>query len=355
MIPRIPAGRPIALVAATLLCAAAPARADSFLDSVPPEPTVAKWVAGEPGPSLKALKGRCMLLELLDPDDLVSDGMVSRTAEIAGRADPKELVVVSVAVGTGAHEGTARGFADRRKITWSFGIDREGATLAALGAPAVPCYLLLAPDGRTVWEGSSGDLDDATLATHLTRARLWRPAEVTKVMRPAAAAYAAGRYSEAVKLAKTAMEGVEKRTRNDLPVEGGEEKDLALIEDAVKSTAEARFVLVARLERDRDSLDCLEMLEAIETRFKGTPWEEKAKEQRIELMVSDKHRKEIEQGRRLRDILAKGRPPTRRNLEKVLVDLDRFIEANVNMRVLERAVPERDRIDAILNPKKDGK
>ena len=158
--------------AAALLLLAAAARADSFLDRPAPEPAVTKWVAGDAPPAWKTLEGRCALLELFDPDDIVCQGLVSHTVEIAEHAAGKKLVILSVAVGSGAEEGKALDFAKHFKMTWPVGADRKGETFLAAGSPTLPRYLLVAPDWKVVWEGSPGALDAATLDGFLERARL---------------------------------------------------------------------------------------------------------------------------------------------------------------------------------------
>ncbi len=345
----------LVLAAVAGVAAPAPARGASLLDEPAPSLAGVKWLSGGTPPDWKSLKGRPALLELVDPDDIVSQGLISRTVEVVARAGPTRMVAVTVTVGSGSDEGTSRGFADSGKVTWNFGRDPEGRIFAAAGRPDLPRWFLLAPDGRVTWEGSPVALDDAVLDTHLERARLWRPEEVSKPLRPAAALFASGRYGHAVKAAREAMEAVEKRRSNRLEIEEGVDRDFAAISEGVKSMAEIRLTIAARLADLRDSLDALELLEGIERGFDGSEWATKATkatEAKKALFAVKKHELEILQGRRLREILAKATPPTRRNLEKTLELLTDFIGFNVNMRVAERAEVEKKRIEKALDPKK---
>jgi hypothetical protein len=337
-----------AVAAAALLLAAATARADSLLDKQAPEPVASKWVVGEAPPSFKALKGSCALLELLDPDDLVSQGLVSRTVEIAARAAERRLVMVSIACGAGADEGTAKAFASSSKVTWSFGIDKAGETLLSLGMPTLPRYLLVAPDGRVVWEGSPAGLDDRTLDGFLARARLWRPEEIAKTIRPAADAFAKGKHGLAAKKVAEALEECRKRKGAGLPVDGDPEKDGALVLDASKNLAEIRIALAAKLADQRWSLDAREMLEGIVATFVGTEWEAKAKAELAKIAADDRAQYEIGGMIRLREILSKLRPLTPKTVRGAIENIDGFLLTYENTQAGARARAEKARLEKML-------
>ncbi len=342
MLPRLPA----TLVA--VLLASAAARADSLLDKPAPDPAVAKWAAGEAPPSWKALDGRCALFELLDPDDLVCQGLVSRTVEIAAKAKERRLVVVSVAVGTGADEEKAREFAKRFRVSWPLGVDRRGETFFAAGNPSLPWYWLIAPDGRVVWEGSPGALDEPTLKGFLDRARLWHPDEITRLLRPAAEAFTKGKYGAAARKADEGAAEAEKRVRYGQAVEGTEAKDAALVRDGVKTIAVIRLGIAERLAKDRFSLDARDMLEAMAAGFAGSEWEGKAKEALDAIAADKRAQAEIQAAKRLREILAAIRPLTRKNVQKALEELEGFLRLNENLRTGERARAEMARLEKIL-------
>jgi len=266
------------LLLSLLLLAASPALADSLLDRDPPAPAVTKWVVGEPPPALKSLKGTSALLELTDPDELVCQGLASRTLEVANRTKDRHLLVITVAVGTGADEEKAREFAKRFGVTWPLGVDRKGETFYAFGAPTLPRWYLVAPDGRVMWEGSPGALDDAALSGFLERARLWRPAEVAKTVRPAAEAFVKGKYASAARKAADALAEARKRAGAGLPVEGDVEKDAALVTEGLRALAEMRLRIASGLEKERWSLEALEIYEAMAEGFRGTEWAGKAKD-----------------------------------------------------------------------------
>ena len=342
---------PAGIVALALLASAA--RADSFLDKPAPEPAVAKWVAGEPPPAWKALGGRCALLELFDPDDIVSLGLVSHTVEIAAKAAERKLVIVSVAVGTGAEEGKAGEFAKRFRMAWPVGVDRRGETYFAAGSPTLPRYFLIAPDGSVMWEGSPGVLDAPTLDGFLERARLWRPAEVARTMRPAAEAFTGGKYGTALKKAEEALVEFQKRSRAGLPVDGDEGKDAAVVRDAVKNLALLRLGVADRLAKDRWSLDAQEMLEAMVRSFAGTEWEGKAKEALAAIAADKRAVAEIEATKRLREILAAARPTTRKRIEKAIAEIDEFLLTKKELRAGERAVKEKGRLEKMLAAAKE--
>jgi hypothetical protein len=342
------APRAAATAAAVLLLAAAAALADSPLDRPAPEVSVAKWVSGEAPAGWKTLKGRSALLELLDPDDLVCQGLVSRTAEIAPKAAERKLVVLSVAVGTGATEEKAKEFAKSFKVGWPLGVDRAGETFVAFGMPSLPRYFLLTPDGRVAWEGNPGTLDDRTLAGFLERARLWRPEEVSKLLRPAADAFVRGKYALAVKKADEVLPEVKHRREYKQPLDGTEEKDAAVVKDAVRDIATIRLAAADRLAKDRWSLDAREILEDLARDFAGTEHEGKARERLQAIHDDPRAQLEIEGVKRLREILGKVKPLTRRNVERAVEALGEFLKAHENLQAAERGRAERARLQRML-------
>lgn len=342
------APRAAATAAAVLLLAASTALADSPLDRPAPEVSVAKWIAGEAPPGWKGLKGRSALLELLDPDDLVCQGLVSRTAEIAPKAAERRLVVLSVAVGTGATEARAKEFAKSFKVGWPLGIDRAGETFVAFGMPSLPRYFLLTPDGRVAWEGNSGTLDEKTLAGFLERARLWRPEEISKLLRPAADAFVRGKYALAVKKVEEVLPEVKHRQEQKQPLDGTEDRDAAVVKDAVRDIAAIRLAAADRLAKDRWSLDAREILEDLARDFAGTEHEGKARE-RLKAIADDARAQyEILATKRLREILGKVKPLTRRNVEKAVDALGEFLTEFENLQAAERAKGERSRLQKML-------
>jgi hypothetical protein len=338
---------PAALVPGLLLAAPA-ARADSFLDRPAPDPVVAKWVAGEAPPAWKDLAGRCALLELTDPDDLVCQGLASRTAEVAAKAGARRMVLVSVAVGSGADEGTAKEFAGRFKVTWPLGVDRKGETLMAAGMPSLPRYFLVAPDGRVLWEGSPGALDEKTLDAFAEKARIWRTAELSQRIRPAALLFVQGKYAAALRKAEEALAEVEKRKKATLPLEGTEEKDAALLKEAVRSLGEVRLVVAGRLEKDRWSLDALEMYEGMAAAFAGCDVEAKAKEALERMAKDERAQAEILAGRKLREIVAKLKRPTRFKVRQAIEAIDNLLVPYGNLQTGERLRAERARLEKLL-------
>jgi hypothetical protein len=345
---------PIRAVALALLAAAAaPAAAEGLLDRAAPAPAVKAWVVGEAPPAWKSLAGRAALLELLDPDELVSEGLVGRTKEIVARHKGKALVVASVACGTGAHAGTAKAFADRCGVTWPLGVDDGNRTAAAFGWPSYPRYFLVLPDGRVGWEGSPAGLDDATLDAFVARTRLWRPAEIARPVRAAADLFVKGQYGKALALAEKGVADAARRRAAQLPVEGDEEGDAALIRDAVGALARVRLRLAAVLVEERESLAAQEAYLAMEASFAGTEWAPKAKEARDALEAHKRFALEIDASKRLREILAAASPPTRRNLEKTVAELDTFLRLYDGLHCAEKAKAARERFLALLRPEKE--
>ncbi len=331
-----------------VLLLAAPALADSILDREAPVPATSMWVVGEPPPAWSALKGECVLLELTDPDELVCQGLASRTVEVVRRTRDRHLLPVSVAVGGGADDEKAREFAKRFGVTWSLGVDRKGETFFAFGAPSLPRWYLVAPDGRVMWEGSPGALDDATLSGFLDRARLWRPAEIAKTVRPAADLFVKGKFAAAAKKASEAVAEAAKRRKAGLPVEGEVEKDAALLSDGLASVARIRLAIADRLAKDRWSLEAKDMLEGIAAGFAGTEWEGKAKAALEALAADERAVWEILAATRLREILASVKPASRRTVEKAVDDLGTFLSQFENSRVEERARAALERLRALL-------
>ncbi len=333
---------------AALLLLPARAAADTLLDRQAPEPAVSKWVGGEPPPPLKALKGRCALVELLDPDDLVCQGLVSRTVEIAARAAERDLVVLSVAVGAGADEATSRAFAKEFRVAWPLGVDRGAETFLAYGMPSLPRYFLVSPDGRVAWEGSPGSLDDRSLAAFLERSRLWRTEEVAKGARPAAESFVKGKYGSAARKASELLEEVKGKRAKGLPADEAGEKDAKVVLDAVADVAAARFANADRLAKERWSLDAREILEGVAAAFAGTEHEAKAKERLAAIAGDSRAQYEITAMTRLREILSKMRPVTRHTVGKAVEAIDVFLVTYAGAVSGERGKAEKARLQKLL-------
>ena len=333
---------------AVLLALASAARADTLLDRQAPEPAAAKWVAGEAPPALKALKGRAALVELLDPDDLVCQGLVSRTVEIAARAAERNLLVLTVAVGAGADEATSRAFAKQFRIAWPLAVDRGSETFLAYGMPSLPRYFLVTPDGRVAWEGSPGALDDRSLALFLERCRLWRTEEVAKGARPAAESFVKGKYAAAVRKATELVGEVKEKRGKGQPVDDAAEKDAQVVLDAVADIAAARFANADRLAKERWSLDAREILEGVAAAFVGTEHEAKAKERLAAIAGDARAQYEITAMIRLREILGKMRPLTRHTVTKAIEALDAFVIPYAGAVSGDRGKAERARLQKLL-------
>jgi hypothetical protein len=333
---------------ATLLLAAAAASAGSLLDAPPPEPAVARWVVADAPPPLKGLRGRCVLLEITDPGDLVCQGLASRTRELARRGAGRDLAVITVATGRGGDEELAKDFAKRAQYDWPVGVDRKGETWLAWGAPNLPWCLLVAPDGRVLWEGNPGALENAVLDAFLDRARLWRPDEIAKPVRPAAEAFSKGRFGSAWKKAEEASAAAKKRLASGDASAGAEEKDAALVRDGVDFIAGIRLGIAARLAKDRHCLRAREMFEGIATSCAGTPWEAKAKEELAKLAADKRAQAEIDSTLRLEEILAKVRPPSRVKVKQAIEAVDAFIALYDGFVSAERAREERKKLETLL-------
>jgi hypothetical protein len=346
--------RAIPALAVAVLAAAAPAAAAGagLLDRAAPELAVKAWVVGEPLPPWGKLAGRAALLELTDPDELVSQGMISRTAEIAARCKGKPILVATVCCGGGGDPGSAKALASSGKVTWSLGADDGNRVAAAYGWPSFPYYFLVLPDGKVGWQGSSGALKDEVLDDFVARTRLWRTAEIAKFVRPAAELFVKGQYGKAMALAEKGVADAARRRAAQLPVEGDEEGDLVLIRDAVAALAKVRIAQAEALAEDRESLAAQEMYLAMEAAFAGTEWEGKARAGREKLEAHPRFALEIDASKRLREILVASSPPTRRNLEKTVEALDVFVRLYDGLVCAEKAKASRERFKDLLAPKK---
>jgi len=336
------------LAAAAILGLSSLARADTFLDRTAPEPAVSKWVVKEAPPEWKALKGRCALLEITDPEDLVCQGLASRTKEMAHRGMGRDLLVVTVATGRGGDEELAKDFAKRFRYDWAVGVDRKGETWYAAGSPNLPWCFLVAPDGRVLWEGNPGALDDAAFDAFLERTRLWKPEEIARPVRPAAEAFARGKLGAAWRKAEEASAAAAKRRAAGDAAAAAEEKDAALVKEGVDFIAKVRLGLAEKLAVDRWSIDAKEILEGLAQSCAGTPWEAKAKEGLAAIADDKRAQKEIEAMVRLRDILSKLRPPTRLKAKQALEAIDAFLTPYGNLVAGERARAERRKLEGLL-------
>ena len=338
-----------------LLLAPSPARADSLLDRAAPDPVVKSWAVGEKPPSLKALKGNCALVELFDPDDLVSQGLVSRTAEIAATAAAKRIVVLSVATGAGADEEKVREFAKAAKATWPMGVDRNSETFLAYGMPSLPRYFLVTPDGRVSWEGSPAALEFAELDAFVEQARVWRPEELTKTARPVAEAFVRGKPALAIQKAKEIGEAEQAKLARgrtpeveELKAISATLKDMTLVLEAIGRVGKARLAVADRLAKDRWSIDAQEILEGMVKSFAGTPHEEAAKKRLAAIAADERAQYEITAMKRLREILGKMRPVNRHNVQKAVDAITDFLVPYANTVSGERGKAEKARLERLL-------
>ena len=166
-----------------------------------------------------------------------------------------------------------------------------------------------------------------------------------------AEAFVKGKYALAARKADEAVAATRKRQAAGLPVEGTEEKDAALVLDAVKVLAEIRILLADRLAKDRWSLDAREILEGVATGFAGTPSEAKAKERLAAIEADPRAQAEITATLRLREILAVLRPLTRKKVEKAIAGIDDLLALYATLQAGERARAEKAKLEKLLEPR----
>ena len=252
-------------------------------------------------------------------------------------------------MGKGADDELAFDFARKAHYDWAVGVDRKGATYFAAGMPGLPRHLLVAPDGRVLWEGSPGALTDPILDGFLDRSRLWRPEEIAKPVRPAAEAFAKGKYGAAWKKAEEAIAAAAKRRASgDAAAADAEEKDAGLVRQGVEFIANLRFGIAERLAKDRWSIDAREILEGLAASCAGSPVEAKAKAALDAIEADPRAQKEIEAMVRLREILGKVGKPTRLKVTQALSAIEDFMVPYGNLVAGERAKAEKARLERLL-------
>lgn len=252
-------------------------------------------------------------------------------------------------MGRGADDEHARNFAEKSGYDWAVGVDRKGETYFAAGSPGLPRVFLVSPDGRVLWEGSSGALTNAVLDGFLDRARLWRSDEIEKPVRPAAEAFASGKYGAAWKKSDEALAGAaKKRARGDTAAADAEETDANLVKQGVDFIATLRLGIAEKLAKERWSIDAKELLEGLAASCAGCPQEAKVKEALDAIARDARAQKEIEAMVRLREILGKIGKPSRLKVTQALSALDDFMTPYGNLVAGERAKAEKARLEKLL-------
>ncbi len=90
--------------------------------------------------------------------------VIPHLAELNERYRGQGLMVLSV---TSEQRGPVEPFARQNNMVWNIGIDSDGSTSGTYGVQGIPHGLIIATDGRVLWEGHPGNLPEDTLRTAL--------------------------------------------------------------------------------------------------------------------------------------------------------------------------------------------
>ncbi len=92
--------------------------------------------------------------------------------ELQAKFDERGLSILGV---TGESKGLTEPWIEKHEVGYDYAYDKSGHVAALLSTGSLPNAVLVAPDGRIVWRGHPGSLNEATLALALKGNPLRRP------------------------------------------------------------------------------------------------------------------------------------------------------------------------------------
>jgi thiol-disulfide isomerase/thioredoxin len=147
----------IAAVAMMAATAESLAKGKSFKGEKAPEIMLSKAANAKKPPTLKALKGKAVLLEFWATWCPPCRESIPHLIETYNKYKDKGLVVIGI---TKEDPGTVMPFMKEMKMTYIVGIDAGGRTTATYGVTGIPSAYLIGLDGVVEWEGHPMQLTD---------------------------------------------------------------------------------------------------------------------------------------------------------------------------------------------------
>jgi len=194
------------------------------------------------------------------------------------------------------------------------------AALGVYGGGGIPHAYLIGPDGVVLWEGHPGNLQKALRHAFTVRA-------VAAELKPAAAAFEKGKFSEAKALAEAA------KAKGGRGVEEDADYLLGRIAEIVGGWRETAA------KESADKLDILDALGLIQTHYPGTEEAAAAAAKEKELRADPGVQKELEAWKKLGKLIedaqkAEGDPKKLKGIQK---KFEKFIESNGGSKAAKRA------------------
>jgi len=199
-------------------------------------------------------------------------------------------------------------FIAEQGITYTVGVSTEG--LAAYGGGGIPHAYLIGADGVVAWHGHPASLPEEEVEKLLQHTFVLR--EVAPELKPAAAAFEKGKFTEAKSLAEAQK------------AKGGVDEDADYI---LGKIAEIVAGWQQSAEKGGDALDALDSLALIQGHYPGTDEAKAAAAKEKELRADPAVQKELAAWKKLEKIRseiqrAEGDPkklkPIRKKLEKLI-------------------------------------
>jgi len=213
-------------------------------------------------------------------------------------------------------------FIAQQGITYTVGVSNDA--LGVYGGGGIPHAYLIGPDGIVLWDGHPGSLPEEEVEKALLHTFTLR--EVAPELKPAAAAFEKGKFSDAKSLAEAA------KAKGGRGVEEDADYIVGRVNDIVagwQQTAEKR----------EDTLDALEALDMIQSHCPGTEEATAAAAKEKELRADPAVKAELDAWKKLDKLIESVRKAEgdAKKLKPIQKKLEKFIEANGTSKVAKRA------------------
>lgn len=213
-------------------------------------------------------------------------------------------------------------------ITYSVGIAKK---TEAYGSGGIPHAYLIAPDGKVVWDGHPGQLQDGQVEKLLRKTRDFYVRKVVAEVKPAAAAFSKGKLVEAHELATAIKEQ-----------EGAGREAIADAEYVLGRVEAMRTAWKRRVESGVKSglyLDVFDTLGKIQKHFAGTEEAQAATEKLAELKADPNVKLEIKASKALDKLVAQNAKAgsSEKKLDALRKKVERFMKKYEGTKAAERA------------------
>ncbi len=264
---------------------------------------------------------------------------VPHLVEFHEKYGPQGFVILAISA---EPKSTLEKFVGDKKATYRVGVDDGGEVGGIYAGSGVPRSWLVDPEGKVVWKGHPGSLQESQIEEQLKKV------QDTK-LRDVVPALAAAKGDVEKKKLGDAWAKAQKVLANEKAPEA-DKADAQYIADVVKKRAESALASAEQLASSRQFPKAIQKLKEIAAQFKGTEWEKAANEKRKAVEADPDAKKEIEAQAVLDKLLAQEKALKKDKEKKKF--MSNYLNFVKKYEGTQAAVAAQRRIDAI-NEMKD--